>query len=255
MILSRIGNKKSLAEKIYVYFTDHDIYFEPFFGAGGMFFNKPKKRHNILNDFDDDVFNLFMVLTHNKEELLESFIKLPLSESLFKFWSDGNKENDKILKAVRFLFLSNFGFMGKLSTYRFGSFEFKNILLSRIEDTYKMIIDGCEFSCQDFRNAFKKIGKDYNCLIYCDPPYLETVNNYNTPVFTEQDSMDLFDLLEGCEKKWFMSEYGHPFILDQVEKRKLNCIDIVNKKAISGRATEILITNQNLNIINYEGLF
>ena len=42
MILSRLGNKSAIADKIIQYFPSHEIYIEPFFGAGGMFFNKPK---------------------------------------------------------------------------------------------------------------------------------------------------------------------------------------------------------------------
>ena len=34
------------------------IYIEPFFGAGGMFFNKRKAKYNVLNDLDSEIFNL-----------------------------------------------------------------------------------------------------------------------------------------------------------------------------------------------------
>ena len=61
MILRRLGNKAKIAAKIQAYFPQHDLYIEPFFGAGGMFFNKPKAKYNIVNDLDSDVFNLFQV--------------------------------------------------------------------------------------------------------------------------------------------------------------------------------------------------
>lgn len=41
MILSRIGNKTQIADEIQKYFPEHRNYVEMFFGAGGMFFNKP----------------------------------------------------------------------------------------------------------------------------------------------------------------------------------------------------------------------
>ena len=62
MILRRLGNKKKIAKEIQKYFPPHKIYIEPFFGAGGMFFNKPKAKYNIVNDLDSDVFNLFQVV-------------------------------------------------------------------------------------------------------------------------------------------------------------------------------------------------
>ena len=69
MILRRLGNKSKLAVKIQQYFPKHKLYIEPFFGAGGMFFHKPKAKYNILNDLDSDVFNLFQVVTLRKNEL------------------------------------------------------------------------------------------------------------------------------------------------------------------------------------------
>ena len=71
MVLRRLGNKQKIAKEIIQYFPKHDIYFEPFFGAGGMFFSKTKARYNYVNDFDEDVYNLFMVLSQSKDELLE----------------------------------------------------------------------------------------------------------------------------------------------------------------------------------------
>ena len=79
MILRRLGNKKKIAVEIQKYFPPHKIYIEPFFGAGGMFFNKPKAETNILNDLDSDVFNLFNIITNNGNEFLEHFKVTPYS--------------------------------------------------------------------------------------------------------------------------------------------------------------------------------
>lgn len=83
MILRRLGNKSKLAESIYKTFPKHDVYLEPFFGTGAMYFKKPRARHNVVNDIDDDVFNLWNVYTHNFNELLEAIHDMPRSESLF----------------------------------------------------------------------------------------------------------------------------------------------------------------------------
>ena len=72
MILVRPGNKSRLAESIYKTFPKHHVYLEPFFGAGGLYFNKPQAMHNIVNDIDDDVFNLWSVYTKQYDKLLEA---------------------------------------------------------------------------------------------------------------------------------------------------------------------------------------
>ena len=104
MILSRIGNKTQIADEIQKYFPEHRNYVEMFFGAGGMFFNKPIALHNVCNDFDNDVYNLFKVVRENKELLVDTLIKTPIHQTLFKDWYK-NKEQDPIWKAVRFLVL------------------------------------------------------------------------------------------------------------------------------------------------------
>ena len=119
MILRRLGNKKKIAKKIQAHFPPHKIYIEPFFGAGGMFFNKPKAKYNIVNDLDSDVFNLFMVVMNRKDELLEAFKMMPIHQDLLEYWKK-NKETDEIKKAIRFLFLSNLTFMGQGGTLQAG---------------------------------------------------------------------------------------------------------------------------------------
>ena len=103
MILRRLGNKKKIAKKIQAYFPPHKIYIEPFFGAGGMFFNKPKAKYNIVNDLDSDVFNLFMVVMNRKDELLEAFKMMPIHQDLLNYWKK-NKETDEIKRLLGFCF-------------------------------------------------------------------------------------------------------------------------------------------------------
>jgi len=74
MILTRLGNKRAIAGKIQAYFPPHEIYIEPFFGAGGMFFYKPLAKYNFLNDLDSDVFNLFLVIIRQRSEFDHPFI-------------------------------------------------------------------------------------------------------------------------------------------------------------------------------------
>ena len=47
MILRRLGNKQAIAQDIIKYFPEHSCYFEPFFGTGSIFFNKPKVKDKI----------------------------------------------------------------------------------------------------------------------------------------------------------------------------------------------------------------
>lgn len=245
MILRRLGNKTKIADEIQKHFPPHKTYVEPFFGAGGMFFNKQKAKYNILNDLDSDVFNLFMVLRNQRQDLYDGIYEMPIDETLWQYWRK-NKETEPIKKALRFILLSNFGYMGKSETLRFSNGNSKKILMDAIQATYNKIWD-CEFMNADFKDVFSKIpSSDYeesdNLFAYCDPPYLDTTNNYETS-FSEEDSYNLFETLTSKNIKWAMSEFDHPFIMNEVKNRGLNCEIIGERVNMKNRRTEVLITN------------
>jgi len=254
MILRRLGNKQAIAKEIIKYFPPHKFYVEPFFGAGGMFFNKEKAKYNILNDLDSDVCNLFKVIINNKDELKVLFKMMPVHSDLLDYWKK-NKETEDIKKAIRFLFISNFTLNGTGASIRHqvssgagGVKDFKDGFDYQIENTFNLLYD-CNFTNFDFRKFISKLGfqndgrnDEDKTFIYCDPPYLNTKDNYSNS-FTEQDSVDLFDCLQASKCKFAMSEFDNEFILNQVKKRGLNIIIIGERKNLKNSRTEILITN------------
>ena len=245
MILRRLGNKSKIAHKIQEYFPPHNVYIELFFGAGGMFFNKPKVKYNFLNDIDNDVYNLFMVLKNNSDDLYERVKNTPKHEAIFKHWKD-NKEPDPVWRAVRFLYLSNYSLYGKGDTLHNIVTNSKNILLKSIKSHIDIIQD-CNFTNCDFREMFGKLAwrgtTDIKTLfIYADPPYIETgTNKYEK--FKESDSLDLFDILQDSNIKFAMSEFKNPFIIDEAEKRGLHVVEIAERRTIKNRNIEILVMN------------
>jgi len=254
MILRRLGSKKKIAKKIQAYFPPHKIYIDPFFGAGGMFFNKPKAKYNIVNDLDSDVFNLFQVVMNQKEELEKAFYLMPIHSDLLNYWKE-NKETEPIKKAIRFLMLSNMTYMGKMDTLVFGLRDTpKKGFEAKLNKTFDFLFR-VKFNNCDFRRFFKCLrfnpidfGKDSGegeyTFIYNDSPYLQTVDTYkDSDTWTEQDSYDLFEANEETGCKWAMSEFDHPFILDQAKERNLNVITIGERQNLKNRRTEILVTN------------
>lgn len=249
MLLRRLGNKSKLSMEIQKFFPKHKIYIEPFFGAGGMFFNKPKANYNVLNDLDSEVFNLFQVVISRKNELEELFKKMPISEDLWRHWKK-TQEEEPLLKALRFLFLSNYGYLGLPDTMRFGVENTSKIIYENINKTHEFLF-GCEFMNVDFRDIFKKLSlkndaEKLETFVYCDPPYLDTENNYESG-FTHKDSEDLFKVLieSGC--KFAMSEFDHPKIIEQAKDYGLIIETIRERVNIKNRRVEILVTNYKKN--------
>lgn len=242
MVLRRIGNKTSLADKIQTYFPKHTLYVEPFFGSGGMFFNKQKAKYNIVNDLDSDVYNLYRVIKESKEDFAKELSLAPYHKDLFDYWKN-NKETDPIMQAVRFVYLSNFSFLGKNDTLRLGTVNSKKIALSRIDSTYELIKD-VQFGNYDYVRFLKSfsIRNTDKTFIYADPPYIETANNY-AQSFTKHDFIALLKALKLTKCRFAVSEFANEFVIEESKKQGLNITIISNRKSINNRNTEILIRN------------
>lgn len=245
MILSRLGNKRRIATDIIQHFPQHKTFVDMFFGAGGLFFNKPLSEHNICNDIDDDIFNLWQVVQSDRVELIKQLQLLPISERIFKYYKN-NKETDPVKKAVRFLFLSNFGYMGESETLLFGCANEKGVIESRIEKTF-VFLSKVRFMCCDFKDVFSKLkfrsdSERLNTLIYADPPYLGTTNNYQQG-FKEQDTIDLFSGLVDSKIRFALSEFDHPSVLELAKHHNLEVITIGERQNMKNRRTEILVVN------------
>lgn len=249
MILTRMGNKRAIAHKIIPHFPAHTAYVELFFGGGGLFFNKPIAKYNFLNDLDAEVINLYDVIKLRKEEFVQELAQMPIHQTLFNRWArEGVTESDDVMKAVRFVFLSNFSYLGKMDTVKISCQNPKKIIFDRLDATQKMIENAYFLSC-DFRQVLKKVSfqpeNRKNVFVYADPPYVGTTDKaYRTGEnWKESDTKDLFELLVNSGFKFAISEFDNPFILNLAKLHNLNVVEIVERRNLKNRKVEVLITN------------
>lgn len=251
MILTRPGNKRRMYKILYEHFPEHRMRIELFFGAGGSFFYLPEPKYSILNDLDDDVTNLYLTLQNHKEKLIKEIEIMPISESLLKYYRS-NLETDPIKKAIRFLLLSNFSYLGKGDTLRIGLDNAKKSILKNIEATF-IKLQHSKILNRDFRDVLPKVSftKGLNdkdkCLVYLDPIYHETEYWYKVPKWTETDTKDCLDIVANCGIKSAMSEFDSDFVMDEASSRNLNIIYLKERSNIKNIRTEILITNYSKN--------
>lgn len=244
MLLRRVGNKKKIAKDIIKYFPTHNVYIEPFFGAGGMFFNKPKAKHNILNDIDNEVINLFKVVREKPDKLRDAFEVTPYHEGVFKEWRF-KEEEDEVWRAVRFIYLSNYSYLGMNRVLRIDTSNHKKQTVENLNKTIEFLSDcSLVFTNSDFRRAIKQISLRPADVpfVYADPPYVGTEDNYSNS-FKEQDFIDLLDILQETKYKFAVSEFDNDFVLKQAKDRGLNVYTICERRTLNNRNTEILITN------------
>ena len=73
------GSKWGSADWIISHFPEHHSYLEPFFGSGGVFFNKPRSDIETINDLDGEVVNLFRQIRNDPERLAREIYFTPYS--------------------------------------------------------------------------------------------------------------------------------------------------------------------------------
>lgn len=220
-----------------------------FFGSGSVFFNKyPVSQYNILNDLDNDVYNCFVVLQRHKQELVDYINSIPYHREFLNEARYRTPDND-VEKAAYFLFVSNYTLYGKGDTLKFGTENAQAILLKNLEKTYKFLVNvNTKFTNVDFREVLGKIQKRKmsKMFIYCDPPYLNTVDNYSNS-FKKQDVIDLMDVLKDSGNMFAYSEFDNEFVVDEAKKRGFDIKVIGERQSLKNRNTEILIVNYEVN--------
>lgn len=184
---------------------------------------------------------------------------MPASSSLVKKWKR-ERPTDPIEKALRFLLLSNFTYLGKGDTLRIGLDNSKAMLLSKIDDVFRLLCHA-KITNYDFRDVIQKISFSNKLLtkkdafVYLDPVYFETEYFYTCPKWTVTDTMDCFELMKNCGIKCAMSEFNHPFVLSEAKKHGFEVVYLMDRKNMKNRRVEILILNYqsetNINLFSH----
>ena len=211
-VLKWPGSKWSIADKIVEIMPKHNIYLEPFFGSGAVFFTKMPCNTEILNDLDGEIVNLFKVIRDNPGELSNAIELTPYSREEYQ---ESYKRNEKDLgpieKARQFLVRCNMARAGMQyysSSWRHAGPVLGATTKQRVTGDWNKVPERILEATKrlkdaeiENRSAFDLI-KKYNrkdCLIYIDPPYLLSTRRqryYNVEMTEDEEHRELLVLLK-----------------------------------------------------------
>jgi DNA adenine methylase len=219
-----VGGKYRLAQKIISLIPPHEVYVEPFGGAGHVLFKKPPSHVEIYNDINSDLVNLFRVIkdTEKFKEFYKQVFFTLYSKEEFKYYKNLVPQND-IEQAVKTFVLVNQSFNNK---QRYWGISIRAIPHS---ETYFAIIKSLHEIRERLKKVyiensdFRKIIKKYDCkdtFFFIDPPYmLETRKCKMYPYeMTLDDHKDLVNLLLEIKGQAILSCYYHEVYAPLVEK-------------------------------------
>jgi len=200
------GNKARHSEWIISHLPEHTCYVEPFGGAAGVLFNKPKSKVEVYNDINDDIVHFFRVLREQPEELKEWLSRVPFSRTVHEEWKEefynGERRDDDIERAGIFFALRRMQFGGKFyGTSGFMSSPHRNFAGQFVRNTERLeyFADRLKEVCienLDWRVLLERYDSD-EAVFYIDPPYEDTEYQYDSEGFNHGELYRAVCELEG----------------------------------------------------------
>ena len=223
-IIKYPGSKWRTAAWIISHFPPHHSYLEPFFGSGGVLFNKPRSNIETVNDLDSEVVNLFGWIQRDPERLARVLYWTPYAREVYdRAFLDMHTETDSFKRAGKFYIRMMFGRGFRTTGEKVG---WKNDVQGR-EKAYAAICwaetpENVMAVAERLRgvqiehcHAVEVIQRFNNpkVLIYADPPYvLGTRGNRKQyrHEMTDADHEELLAALKAHTGPVLLSGYDNP---------------------------------------------
>lgn len=254
--LTYYGGKQKLAKHILPLIPKHNLYCEPFFGGGAIYFAKIPSEVEVINDSNGDLINFYRVVKNDCKRL-EKEIKATLyareHHQAAKIVLGYPQLFDHVKRAWAIWVLANQSYSSRLDSdwgydrkrntsakrLHYKREDFSNEYAKRLEKTEIENTDALKvIETRDGRQSF----------FYCDPPYFNAgMGHYN--FYSEQDFENLLKLLSIIKGKFLLSSYPSELLNKYIRKNKWHkkeinmSLDITAKFNRANRKIEVLTAN------------
>ncbi len=267
--LKWVGGKRQLMPTIVEHFPKNIKtlnYAEPFIGGGAVLFHLQPK-NAIINDFNEELVNVYNVIKNNLTELIEDLKKHDNNADYFygiRGLDRTEQFNDlkPVQRASRIIYLNKTCFNGLYRVNNAGEFNapfgrYKNPNIVN-EPTLKAVnkylnANNIMIRSGDYANILEEL--DNKSFVYLDPPYHPISESSNFTGYV-QGGWNIFDqarLRDACNElnnrgvKFLLSNSSSPQIKDLYEDYNLTTVkanrSINSNGADRGEVDEVLIRN------------
>ena len=222
------GAKWRVADWILSLLPAHQVYVEPYFGSGAIFFNKRPSKSEYLNDINAEVVNLFKVMREHPDRLVALLQLTPYArdeyERSFEPTSDPIEQARRTLVRHWMSMSGNGGARYKTGWRHNGkkAARSKNCPQewARLPDRVLQHAARLKDAHIEHRPALELLGRlNYpHTLAYIDPPYHPDVRTGRMYAEEMLDEAQHVELLEFLTQDWqgmaVVSGYAHPLYDD-----------------------------------------
>jgi DNA adenine methylase len=258
-ILKYYGGKHYISKFLLDYIPTHDLYVEPFFGGGNLFFSKPPSTMEIINDLSLNIYSLYSVISDSdKYHTLQQRIALtPYSEKFRDDYKELLNNSDLSIEDRAFYYLyvnrSSFNGVGGFSCTRL----VRNSMIRSVSDYLSLIehldkiharIRSAVVLNRDAMDIIPKYDSE-TTFFYLDPPYIQSTRKSSQKYMIEMNDNDhenLVDLLLKCKGKVLLSGYDTS-IYDRLVENGWNKISFESLNVGSDAIENIWINYSKLN--------
>ena len=248
-IVPWVGGKRRLIKHILPHIPPHQCYVEPFAGGAAVFFLKPERaKVEVLNDINGELINLYRIVQHHLPEFLRQFECLPASREQFAaFQQMAPHTMTDIQRAVRFYYLQQHAFGGKVAGQSFGTATttpaFDPLTATHALQAARQRLSGIYIERESWRQCMQRYDRPHT-FFYCDPPYWRT-EGYGVP-FAWSEYEALRDVMKQAQGAVLISINDHPDIRALFAGQHIQTLDIaysVSRHKRGQKSGELLISN------------
>lgn len=236
-----MGGKRRLAKEILLLFPPHTCYVEPFCGGAALFFMKEPSKVEVINDINGDITNLFRVVKHHLEALVQEFKWAIVSRQMFEWEQLKAPETlTDIQRAARFYYLTKNRFGAKPLEKTFGVTvtsppRFNLLSLESDLSAAHLRLARTQIENLPWTECVTRYDRPAT-LFYFDPPYWKT-EGYGVP-FGLADYEALAEAMRTMKGKAILSINDHPDMRKVFKGFKINTVNTKYTVAQSGKGRE-----------------
>lgn len=202
-VLRYHGGKHRIADWVIAQFPPHAVYVEPFGGAGSVLIRKPPAAHEVYNDLDGEIVNVFRVLRDLAlADRLRSLCELtPYARAEFDLSQQTSADPVEQARRTLFRAWASFGSAGAtrgnsgMRTYTRPDGVHLNVVRAwnRVPDALPIFLERLRDVLIENRPAVEIMHQhdSFQTLHYVDPPYLpETRSQGSSRYYRHEMSID-----------------------------------------------------------------
>lgn len=257
--ISYYGGKQKLVSTILPLIPEHNLYCEPFFGGGAIFFSKEKSPVEVINDTNKEMINFYRTVqqdfTSLEKEISITLHSRDMHRKAQVIYTNPDMFNE-IKRAWAVWTLANQSFSSMID----GTWGYdvkkgttsKKIANKRESFTYEYAVrlQEVQIECTDALRIINSRDTT-EAFFYCDPPYYNSdCGHYDG--YSIEDFENLLNRLSKIEGKFLLSSYPSEILTKYAKAHKWQQIEIEQTITASGKhrtgrkKTEVLTANYTI---------